>query len=90
MKTIKNLHRLHRLHKLIEDETTGTPKELARRLRISERLVYMMLDQLKDYNAPVAYNRSRKTYYYTEFFDLDVNISVSIRNKEEKTELFFG
>ena len=90
MKTIKNLHRLHRLHKLIEDETTGTPKELARRLHISERLVYLMIDQLKDYNAPVAYDRSRKTYYYTEYFDLDVNISVCIRNKKEKTELFFG
>lgn len=90
MKTIKNLQRLHRLHKLIEDETTGTPKELANRLHISERLVYLMIDQLKDYDAPIAYDRSRKTYYYTEFFDLDVKISVSIRNKEDKTELFFG
>jgi len=49
-----------------------------------------MLDQLKDYDAPIAYDRSRKTYYYTEFFDLDVNISVCIRNKQEKTQLFFG
>jgi len=87
---IKNKFVFNRLHKLIEDETTGTPKEVANRLHISERLVYLMIDQLKDYDAPIAYDRSRKTYYYSEYFDLDVNISVCIRNKQEKTELFFG
>ncbi len=90
MKTIKNLQRLHRFHKLIQDETTGSPKELARRLRISERLVYLMVEQLKDYNAKVCYNRSRKTYYYTEYFDLEVSISVYVQNKEERTDLHFG
>ena len=90
MKTIKNLKRLHRFHKLIQDETTGSPKELARRLRISERLVYLMVEQLKDYQARICYDRSRKTYYYKEYFDLDVTISVSVQNKEERTNLFFG
>jgi len=90
MKTIKNLKRLHRFHKLIQDETTGSPKELARRLRISERLVYLMVEQLKDYNAKVCYNRSRKTYYYKEYFNLEVTIAVSVHNNEERTDLHFG
>ena len=90
MKTIRSLERLQQLHKLIECETTGSPKELARTMEISERLVYHIIDQLKDYEAPIAYDRSRKTYYYTDDFDLDVNISITVVSNKEKSLIFGG
>ncbi|MEO0508159.1 MAG: DNA-binding protein [Bacteroidota bacterium] len=77
MISIKNLERLQKLHRLIVNETTGTPKELATRLRVSERLIFCLLDELKDYEAKIAYDRKRKTYFYSDDFELDINISVS-------------
>ena len=76
MISIKNLERLQKLHRLIVNETTGTPKELATRLRVSERLIFCLLDELKDYEANIAYDRKRKTYFYSDDFELDINISV--------------
>ena len=90
MKTIKNLERLQQLHLLIENERTGTPFELANRMYISERLVYNLIEQLKDFKAEICYDRSRKTYYYTDDFKLEVKISVSIMSKNEVTQIFGG
>lgn len=52
---------------MIEKERTGTPKELAKRLELSERMVYNYVGILrKDLNAPVVYNRFRQTYQFQE------------------------
>lgn len=90
MKTIKNLERLQQLHLLIENETTGAPGELAERMRVSERLVYLLIEQLKDFNADISYDRGRKTYYYCDDFQLRVSISVSVMSNNEVTEIFGG
>ena len=90
MKTIKSLERLQQLHSLIVKERTGSPKDLARRMNISERLVYLLIEYLKDYNADIRYDRSRQTYYYSEDFELDIQISVSVISNNEKTEIFGG
>ena len=74
MKTIKNLERLQLIHSLIKIENTGSPSELAKRMRISERLVYNLIEQLRDYKTSISYNRGRKTYYYCEDFQLMVNM----------------
>ena len=90
MKTIKSLERLQQLHRLIENESTGSPKELARRMDVSERLVYLLLEYLKDYNACIEYDRSRRTYFYTDEFKLDIQISVAVISNNERTEIFGG
>ncbi len=90
MYNIKNLERLQQLHKRIEQENTGTPKELASYMSISERLLYNLIDMLKDVNAPVNYSRSRKTYFYGDFFELQVNISVKAMTQNEVTNMFGG
>ncbi len=90
MKTIKNLERLQQIHLLIESETTGSPGEMAKRLHVSERLIYNLIDQLKDFNANICYNRSRRTYYYCDDFQLQISISVSVMSNNEITEIFGG
>lgn len=90
MKTIKNLERLQQLHLLIETECTGSPKELSRKMAISERLVYSLIDQLKSLNAKILYNRNRQTYFYCEAFQLCVSISISVGSRNETTELYDG
>ncbi|GAA3657494.1 HTH domain-containing protein [Flavivirga jejuensis] len=90
MKSIKQLERLQQLHQRIEQENTGTPKELAQFMSISERLLYNLIEELKDISAPVCYNRSLKTYYYNDDFKLQINISVTALSNNEVLQLFGG
>ncbi|MCJ7467956.1 MAG: HTH domain-containing protein, partial [Maribacter sp.] len=87
MKSIKNLERLSQLHALIENERTGSPKDLANRMNISERLVYNLIEQLKDFEASICYDRGRKTYYYSDDFQLQVKISVMVISNNEVTRI---
>lgn len=90
MKNLKTLERLQQLHQRILEENTGTPKELASFMNISERSLYKLIDQLKDLNASICYNRVRNTYYYGDDFELRVTISVTALSKNEIIELFGG
>ena len=90
MKSIKHLERLQQLHQRIEQANTGTPKELARFMNISERLLYNLIEELKDISAPIIYNRGLKTYYYNNDFKLQINISVTALSNNEVIQLFGG
>ena len=90
MKTLKQLERLRKVHQLIKQEKTGTPKELAGRLDISERQLYNILEQLKEFNASLIFNRKRNTYYYDYDFDLLVNISVQVLVDDEIKTIYAG
>ncbi|WP_320051809.1 hypothetical protein [uncultured Acetobacteroides sp.] len=65
MDILKLAHRLVGAHHFIGSATTGTPAEFARKLDISESHLYELLDVLKRLDGPIAYSRSRRTYYYT-------------------------
>ena len=90
MKTIKHIERLQRLHNLIKMECSGAPTEIAERLHISERTVYYLLDQLRDYDAQIRYDRGRKTYYYEDEFVLKVNFSICIGAHDGVMEILDG
>lgn len=79
---------MQKLHRLIEQEVTGTPKELAKRMHVSERSVYGLIEQLKDYEASICYSRSRRTYYYSDDFEFKVNISIQVKYNDIVTEVF--
>lgn len=81
---------MQQIHNLIAIENTGSPRELSNLLQISERSVHLLLEQLKDYNANICYSRSRKTYYYSDDFDLQVSISVNVLTNNEVTQIFGG
>lgn len=87
MNSIKTLTRLEKLHQLIHQERTGTPKELATRMHLSERLIYSLIDRLKEYDATIGYDRSRKTYYYCEEFQFCISLSLSINGSDKSINL---
>lgn len=63
----KLANRFRFLDSLISKGATGSPKELAERLGITERAWHKIRDELvNDLNLPLAYDPIRKTYYYTE------------------------
>lgn len=90
MNSLKTIERLQWLHIKIQKEVTGSPKELAKSLEISERMVYTLIDQLRDYNALVRYDRTRKTYFYEEDFELSIRVSISVINNNEVTTIMGG
>jgi hypothetical protein len=52
---------------LITEGKTGSPKTLASRLGVSDRLVYYYASVLKkEFKAPIAYCRKQQTYYFKE------------------------
>ncbi|WP_372489979.1 HTH domain-containing protein [Chitinophaga sedimenti] len=62
---LKNtISRLEYLDNLICKRSTGTPKQLARKLNVSERSIRDHISLLKELGAPVRYCRQRNSYYY--------------------------
>jgi hypothetical protein len=54
-----------RLHELIITKQTGTPKQLAKKLEISERSVHYYIAFMKnEMKAPVVYDNKLETYLY--------------------------
>ena len=63
----KLANRFMYLDSLIRKRATGCPKELAKRLGISERTWFKIRDELvNELDLPLAYDQHRETYYYTE------------------------
>lgn len=48
-------------------ESTGTPKELAQRLNISERSLYRIITDLRNMGHPITYCRYKKSYCMETF-----------------------
>ncbi len=60
----EKLRLLKRVHNLIKTKATGPPNALSLRLELSPRTVYRLIDQLRQMNAPISYDKCRRTYYY--------------------------
>ncbi|MFN3488619.1 MAG: hypothetical protein ACK4YV_05775 [Emticicia sp.] len=59
--------RLTYLNHLIKQRATGSPKELSRKLGITERAWYKFRDELiNDLNLPIDYCPHSQSYVYTE------------------------
>lgn len=58
--------RLEYVDFLIRTKSTGQPKDLARKLKVSERTLYDVILLMRNLGAPVAYCKQKKTYYYLE------------------------
>ena len=65
MKRLIDLLTMDRLDHLIRLQATGTPKDLAFRLRISERNLYEVIAFMRNYmQAPIRYSRYLPSYVY--------------------------
>lgn len=59
--------RLTQLNQLIKQKATGSPKELSRKLGITERSWYKFRDELvNDLHLPIEYCPHNRSYVYTE------------------------
>jgi len=90
MKTFKQLERVRRAHKFIKQSNTGSPAEFARRLHVSERELYRILEYLREIDAEIAFSRHSNTYYYSDDFELYVDLSIKALVKDELITIYGG
>lgn len=58
------IERVERMHELIRYKRTGKPDQFARKMGLSESMLYNLLKELKELGAPIAYCRYRESYEY--------------------------
>jgi transcriptional antiterminator len=60
-----NIRIIKKLHDFILTERTGSPKELASKLGVSERTVYSYISYMKtEMNAPIVFDNQKGNYLY--------------------------
>ena len=79
------INRIERMDTLIRRKSTGTPKELAEKLNISERWLYIFLDELRsELDCPIRYDRRKKSYVYEIPGRIAIGFESEIGNDELK------
>ncbi|BDD07559.1 HTH domain-containing protein [Aureibacter tunicatorum] len=64
MSVIKYLNRIERIDMLIKMKSTGQPQHLADKVGVSKRMIYEIINDMKDLGAPIKYCNYRKSYMY--------------------------
>lgn len=79
------INRIERMDTLIRRKSTGTPKELAEKLNISERWLYIFLDELRsELDCPIRYDRRKQSYVYEIPGRVTIGFKSEIENEEMK------
>jgi len=78
MTLLEKLKMIERIDALIRRKATGTPKQLASRLDISERCLFKTLKLMKEMGGPIYYCISRESYSYE--FEVDFSIGFKSSN----------
>lgn len=87
---IEELKRIQKIHQLISCQCTGSPDELAASICVSRRDLYYILHGLKKLGAKMSYSRTKKTFRYTNDFDLSMELKVSFIGEKELNVLGCG
>lgn len=91
MNFFDQLLKLERIHLLINRKATGSPKYLSRKLNISERQVYRLVNELKTMGFPISYSKAKQTYFYEYevkfFFEVRVGEDQLFKIKGGKTNV---
>lgn len=62
-----NIKKIKHFIHLVQKERTGNPAEVAKRIEVSERMIYNYVSILKnDFDAPIDYNRYKQSYCFLE------------------------
>jgi DNA-binding Lrp family transcriptional regulator len=84
MEFIKQIERLQLLNKLVREERTGTPEELAERLGVSRAKLYLILEELRDRNVCIRFNKRINSFEYEACRGINLEFSFRILRQEEE------
>ena len=84
------LQRIQKMNRMIKSENTGSPKEFADELGISESHFHRYIEELQEMGIPILYSRSRRTYYYENNMELSLSYSLKIISDQGAKEIIGG
>ncbi len=90
MNMISQLERVQKINRMIKSARTGSPKEFAGELGISESHFYRYIDELQEMGVPIQYSRARRTYYYENNTELSLSYSLKIISDQGSKEIMGG
>lgn len=90
MKLLQQINLIERIDQLIRMRATGTPKDLADRLELSQATVFRLIDIIKELGAPVEYNLSRQSYVYSEDVNFQCGFFLSNLTRNDAKEVNGG
>lgn len=73
----KYLDRLQYMDQLIRQQRTGNATEFGRKLGLSRRQVYNLLEELRLLGIELEYNRSLKSFIYLKSYKINIELNIS-------------
>ena len=77
MSLLSNIDKLKLINSEIKNEQTGNPGDFAKKLRISRSMLYNYFEDIKTLGAKIKYNRTSRTFYYENDFDVKIDVNFS-------------
>lgn len=84
MEFIKQIERLQLLNKLVREKRTGSPEELAERLAVSRAKLYLILEELRDRNVFIKFNKRINSFEYEACRGINLEFSFRILRQDEE------
>lgn len=88
MNLIEKIRLIERVDALIRRKGTGNPKNLSKKLNISERSTYNLINLMKEMGAPIKYDKSTQTFYYEYKVSFSLGFISSISNIQGGKKFF--
>lgn len=89
MSVIKYLDRIRKIDKLIRLEATGSPKDLSKKIGVSERTVYDYISYMRELGAPIEFSEIHNSYIYLSEGKIELGF-VDYLTKEEMSKTYGG
>ena len=90
MTIFNQMSRINKVNKLIVQQSTGNPDDFAEQLGISRSQLYNIIDQFKDFGAPIRYDKKNETFFYANNFELELKYSLKTISNDDEKIIFAG
>jgi len=78
MTFLEKIRTIERIDQLIRMKSTGSSVEFAKRLNVSRRCVFDIINVMKSMDAPIVFCKDRKSYMY----EYDCELMIGFIHKE--------
>lgn len=90
MEFIKQIERLQLLTKLVREQRTGSPEDLAERLGVSRRQMYVYLEYLNDMGVDIQYSRRLNSFLFASQKQIRIDWRFEVLDPAEVRKVLGG
>ena len=90
MTLFQQIDRMKYIHYLIRREHTGNPEHFARKLQLSKRQLFNILEEMRILGLDIRYSKVRETYFYNGDKYLEISYSLRELFEEEVKNIYAG